>query len=82
MTLPDERLRAVNYAREFLYDLINPQKSPGVPKHVRQRAASVLRHFPHEYVMENAADMTPGIFGPYDDNQQLNLPIKKGKKKK
>lgn len=80
MTLPDERLKAVNYAREFLYSLLDPKRTPGVPKHIRKNAAVALRHFPAEHEMDNAADMTSGIFGPYKDNFQMKLPIKKEKK--
>ncbi len=46
MTIPVERTRAVLAAREFLYDLLDPQKTPRVPRSVRRRAISVLRHFP------------------------------------
>jgi hypothetical protein len=62
MTLPDERYRAVKYAREFLYDLTNPSKTPGVPKAIRQRASGVLRHFPDEYHMNQAAEHLPDCF--------------------
>lgn len=51
MTLPDERTRAVNAAREFLLDLINPEATPKVPKAIRLRAHSVLRHYPGPYDM-------------------------------
>ena len=48
MTLPDERTRAVLWAREFLSRLIDPRQTPRVPRAVRQEALSVLRHYPHE----------------------------------
>ena len=52
MTLPFEEKRAVNYTREFLYDLLIPSKTPRVPKEIRDRARSLLRHYPAEYRVE------------------------------
>jgi hypothetical protein len=60
--MPDERFRAVRYAREFLYDLLDPKKTPKVPKEIRQRALRVLRHYPMESDMERAADGDLDIF--------------------
>jgi hypothetical protein len=62
MTLPDERYRAVKFARNFLYDLMDPKKTPGVPKAVRERARSVLRHYPDDYHMDRAAESVPECF--------------------
>ena len=52
MTLPDERTRAVLTTRQFLVDLLDPQKTPKVPRSIRVRAALVLRHYPSPYDME------------------------------
>lgn len=49
MTLPEERVRAVNQTREFLYSLLNPKTTPRVPSKVRKQAAACLRHYPYEY---------------------------------
>lgn len=46
MTVPVERTRAVLSARTFLYDLLDPAKTPRVPRPIRQRAIRVLRHYP------------------------------------
>lgn len=62
MTLPDERLRAVNAAREFLRDLLDPKATPKVPRAVRQQAYRVLKHFPGEWDMEKVADRIPSLF--------------------
>lgn len=62
MTLPDERYRAVMFARNFLYDLCDSKKTPGVPKAVRDQARSVLRHYPDEWNMQQAAEGAPHIF--------------------
>lgn len=62
MTMPDERYRAVVYTQQFLLDLLNPKKTPRVPKEIRQRARSMLRHYPSKYDMDVAATMTPSVF--------------------
>lgn len=63
MTLPDERYRAVMWAKRFLQDLAHDRtKYPRVPKVVRQEAYSILRHFPIEYEMKRAAAAAPDIF--------------------
>ena len=46
MTLPDERTRAILWARAFLLDLMDPAKTPRVPRAIRRRAYSVLKHYP------------------------------------
>ena len=62
MTLPDERYRAVNWARAFMYDLMDPKKTPGVPKTIREQARSVLRHYPSDWDMDRAAQAAPDVF--------------------
>ena len=52
MTLPIERTNAVLNTEEFLTDLLDPKKTPRVPKEIRQRAARCLRHYPSRYNME------------------------------
>ena len=52
MTLPFEEKRAINYTRKFLYDLLVPSETPRVPKEIRDRARSLLRHYPQEYRVE------------------------------
>lgn len=53
MTMPSERTNAVLNTEKFLVDLLDPKKTPRVPKNIRKRAASCLRHFPSVYDMEN-----------------------------
>ena len=62
MTLPDERYRAVRWAREFMYELMDPKKTPGVPKRIRDTARSVLRHYPSDYDMNRTAEFAPDVF--------------------
>ena len=62
MTLPDERYRAVVQTRRFLFDLCNPQHTPRVSKLVRETARAMLRHYPSEYEMRQAAESAPDVF--------------------
>lgn len=64
MTLPDERYRAVKFARDFLYDLMDAKKTPGVPKAIRERARGVLRHYPDDYHMDVVSTAAPDMFQP------------------
>ena len=63
MTMPSERRSAVNRTREFLVDLMNPKKTPRVPKEIRENAYRCLKHYPSEYDMELAEEQAPDIFG-------------------
>lgn len=60
MTVPVERTNAVNWTRDFLYELIDPKKTPRVPKAVRQRALHLLRHYPSAFDMELIANREDG----------------------
>jgi hypothetical protein len=61
MTLPDERYRAIMYAKSLCEDLLDPRKTPRVPKDVRRRALGVLRHFPGEDYLSMLAESRPDI---------------------
>jgi hypothetical protein len=45
MTLPNERTNAILNTRRFLLDLLDPKKTPRVPKDVRKKAYRLLKHF-------------------------------------
>lgn len=62
MTLPDERMRAVNYTREFLYSLIDSAQTPRVPLAVRYQARCCLRHYPSAFEMDRVAVACPTVF--------------------
>lgn len=62
MTTPDERLRAIVQAREFLEDLCNGSRAETVPEAVRREARRVLRHFPRDEVLHVAAMALPQWF--------------------
>ena len=59
MTLPDERYRAVMQTIQFLTDICN---TPRVPKAIKQRALSLLRHYPSAWDMKAAAELAPHVF--------------------
>ena len=74
MTLPDERYRAVLAAAQLLADLLDPKTTPRVPKEIRQRARSVLRHYPGKWDMDRAATAADHVFQtrtPVDDLQEF-----------
>lgn len=62
MTLPDERYRAVLTAERLLKDLCDPTVTPRVPKIIRQRASSCLRHYPGSWDMQRASRAAPDVF--------------------
>jgi hypothetical protein len=64
MTLPDERYRALKWAETFLQDLLDPSKTPRVPKSIRGQARAVLRHYPGSYYIDEIARRAPDIIAP------------------
>ena len=63
MTMPRERTVAVKNTEAFLLSLCNPKETPRVPQAIRQRARSLLKHYPSDYDMEEAAMLVPSVFG-------------------
>jgi len=45
-----------------MYELMDPKKTPGVPKSIRDQARSVLRHYPDDWNMQEAAEAAPEVF--------------------
>lgn len=70
MTLPDERTRSIHNTREFLRSLLDPSKTPRVPKEVRKQAYWCLKHFPSDHDMEYAADGAPDHFGFIEERKK------------
>lgn len=62
MTLPDERYRALRCGQQLLLDLLNPKITPKVPKYIRQRASSILRHYPDTYHFTKIVERLPEDF--------------------
>ena len=47
MTLPYEEVNSIKETRKFLVELMT--RKPAAPKWIRQRASSLLKHFPWEF---------------------------------
>ena len=62
MTLPDERYRALRCGQQLLLDLLNPKVTPKVPKYIRKRAYSILRHYPDSYHFTRIVEKLPEDF--------------------
>ena len=62
VTLPDERYRSLLSGKQFLLDLLNPKVTPKVPKYIRQRAGSILRHYPSSYQFTKMLETMPEEF--------------------
>ena len=56
MTMPDERTRAVLWTREFLVEI---QRDDSLSASLRQRAKTMLRHFPSAGDIEVTAATMP-----------------------
>jgi len=52
MTMPYQELYALQNAREFMRDLLDPKKTPKVPKAIRHRAYCCLKHYPWEHKVQ------------------------------
>jgi len=63
VTMPRERKIAVKNTEAFLLSLCDPKETPRVPRAIRLRARSLLKHYPSDYCMEEAAELAPSVFG-------------------
>lgn len=52
MTLPHEEVNSLKAVRRFLYDLLDPSKTPRVPREIRMRARRVCKHFPMDFSIQ------------------------------
>lgn len=62
MTLPDERYRAVTQTEYFLIQLCDTKMTKRIPRQIRERARSLLRHYPSRSDLNRAADLAPEVF--------------------
>ena len=63
MTVPIERFNSIKYTRDFLRDLLDSKKTKKIPREIRRRASSCLRHFPSDLDMMMAAEDFKKTFG-------------------
>lgn len=82
MTLPCERYRAIKYTEQFLLDLMDPKKTPRIPKKVREQAYSCLRHYPGGYYLDLMATKCPEVLETPNPIDDLSLLIHKYETKK
>jgi len=61
--MPEERTRAVLQTKEFLEELRSPARMPRVPKHVRDEARRLLRHYPSAGDLDWAHEGVPWLWG-------------------
>lgn len=46
MSTFEEEKRSIEQVRQFLFDLLDPKKTPKVPRNIRMRARQVVKHYP------------------------------------
>ncbi len=74
MTLPDERYRALKQSRKLLEELCDPGKTPRVPSIIRDRARTILRHYPMDMHLDDLAENSPELLektSPGDKLKQI-----------
>lgn len=52
MTLPHEEVNSLKSVRQFLYDLLDPSKTPRVPREIRKRAHRLSKHYPMDFSIQ------------------------------
>ena len=52
MTLPHEEVNSLQAVRQFLYDLLDPKKTPRVPRAIRLRAHRLSKHYPMDFSIQ------------------------------
>ena len=73
MTLPCERYNALKRTEEFLVDLLDPKKTPRVPKAIRQQAYYCLRHYLGGYNLDYLATKCPEILSTTTPVDELTM---------
>ena len=64
MTIPFERTRAMIETKRFLLELTDPKVMPRVPRAIRGKATSLLKHYPTYAEIEQAHKALPDTYGP------------------
>jgi hypothetical protein len=71
MTTAEDRYRAIKQSRKMLEELCDPGKTPRVPSIVRDRARSILRHFPNDYDLDSLAENNPELLEKKSNTDKL-----------
>ena len=82
MTLPCERYNAIKRTEDFLKALMDPKKTPRVPKEVRKQAYYCLRHYPSGYNLDLLATKCPEIIETSNPIEELGVLIHDYEEKK
>lgn len=53
MSTPEEKLQSMISSRQFLFDLLDPKKTPKVPKAIRMTAHRLCKHLPFPCEMQD-----------------------------
>jgi hypothetical protein len=72
MTLPFERTTALLQTKQFLEMMLNPKETPRVPRWMRGKAKSLLRHYPGLWDIEQVHEALPEKFGSVNSFSQLS----------
>lgn len=71
MSTAEDRYRAIKQSRKMLEDLCDPGKTPRVPSIVRDRARSILRHYPSDFDLDNIAENSPDLLEKKSNTDKL-----------
>jgi hypothetical protein len=71
MTTPEDRYRALKQSRKLLEELCDPGKTPRVPSIVRDRARSILRHYPSDYNLDQLVENSPELLEKNSQHDKL-----------
>lgn len=62
--MPHERTQSLIRTHQLLLILQYPQKTPRVPRWLREEARTLLRHYPEYSDIKQAHEALPYLFGP------------------
>jgi hypothetical protein len=71
MTTAEDRYRAIKQSRKMLEELCDPGKTPRVPSIVRDRARSILRHYPSDFDLDTIAENSPELLEKKSNTDKL-----------
>lgn len=61
MTKANDRYRALKQGKKLLEELCDPGKTPRVPSAVRDKARSILKHYPNDLELDNITENSPAL---------------------
>jgi len=70
MTIPIERAYSLQNTREFLRSLLDPKKTPRIPKWIRTEAYKCLKHYPSDFDIQQIQKKCPEVMGYYVEDKE------------